>query len=88
MPSFWIPSLTPSTENGANETKPLKLSPICPASTPTNKHGYSLKSLVTVNFTESKDEQSGELIRICPACTRALNNGVKAMCKLTHPMEG
>ncbi|KMP00710.1 hypothetical protein CIRG_00852 [Coccidioides immitis RMSCC 2394] len=83
MPSFWIPSLTPSTENGANDAKPAKLSPICPASTPTNKHGYSLKYLVSVNFSEVKDDQSGEMIRVCPSCKRALKNGVKAM--LTKP---
>ncbi|WEW57831.1 hypothetical protein PRK78_003298 [Emydomyces testavorans] len=83
MPSFWIPSLTPSTENGANDSKPAKLSPICPASTPTNKHGYSLKALVTVHFTEEKDDQSGEMVRICPSCKRALHNGVKTM--LTKP---
>ncbi|KAI1964632.1 hypothetical protein LOZ58_001317 [Ophidiomyces ophidiicola] len=83
MPSFWIPALTPSTENDAGNSKPAKLSPICPASTPTNKHGYALKSLVTVNFTEEKDEKSHEMVRICPSCKRALSNGVKAM--LTKP---
>ncbi|KAL1957215.1 hypothetical protein VTO42DRAFT_6249 [Malbranchea cinnamomea] len=83
LPSFWVPSLTPSTENGADMTKPLKLNPICPASTPENKHGYSLKLLVTVNFTEEKDDQTGEIVRICPSCKKALNNGLKAM--LTKP---
>ena len=78
LPSFWIPSLTPSTENGA-DTKPLKLNPICPASSPENKHGYSLKLLVTVHFTEEKDGKSGETIRVCPSCKKGLNNGLKAM---------
>ncbi|PGH13381.1 hypothetical protein AJ79_03660 [Helicocarpus griseus UAMH5409] len=82
LPSFWVPSLTPSTSNGPHDGKPVKLSPLCPASTPENKHNYSLKGLVTVNFTENKDEQ-GETIRICPSCKKGLSNGVKAI--LTKP---
>ncbi|PGH13086.1 hypothetical protein AJ80_06458 [Polytolypa hystricis UAMH7299] len=79
LPSFWIPSLTPST-NGGND-KPAKLNPMCPASTPENKHSYSLKLLVDVHFAEDKgDGQSGNTVRICPSCKKVLNNGLKAMC--------
>src|SRR5436190_23157650 len=65
LPSFWVPSLTPSTANDSRELKPAKLNPICPASSPTNKHSYSLKALVTVNFTEEKDDKDGGTVRIC-----------------------
>ncbi|RAL15142.1 putative RING finger domain protein [Aspergillus homomorphus CBS 101889] len=83
LPSFWVPSLTPSTdpdEIAAN--KPVKLTPICPASTETNKHGYSLKGLVDVHFTEEKGA-GGELARVCPSCKKTFTNGLKAM--LTKP---
>ncbi|OJD16765.1 hypothetical protein AJ78_03103 [Emergomyces pasteurianus Ep9510] len=83
LPSFWVPSLTPSTSNSPHDAKPVKLAPLCPASTPENKHNYSLKGLVNVNFTEDKDDQSGETIRICPSCKKGLSNGVKAI--LTKP---
>ncbi|EGC41765.1 RING finger domain-containing protein [Histoplasma capsulatum var. duboisii H88] len=82
LPSFWVPSLTPSTSNDLS-SKLVKLAPLCPASTPENKHNYSLKNLVTVNFTEDKDEQSNEMIRICPSCKKGLSNAVKAI--LTKP---
>jgi len=39
--------------------------------------------LVTVNFTEEKDDKTGEQIRICPSCKKGLSNGPKAM--LTKP---
>ncbi|KKA21166.1 RING finger domain protein [Rasamsonia emersonii CBS 393.64] len=81
--SFWIPSLTPSTETDIT-TKPVKMSPICPGSTDKNRHEYSLKTLVDVHFTEEKVEDgSGEVSRICPSCKKVLTNGLKAM--LTKP---
>ncbi|KAL2369122.1 RING finger domain-containing protein, variant [Blastomyces gilchristii SLH14081] len=83
LPSFWVPSLTPSTSNDLHSVTPVKLAPLCPASTPDNKHNYSLKNLITVNFTEDKDKQSGETIRICPSCKKVLSNGVKSI--LTKP---
>ncbi|KAI9723334.1 MAG: hypothetical protein M1812_001217 [Candelaria pacifica] len=66
LPSFWVPSLTPSsnTNNTLHDTsKPPKLNPICPASALKKPHNYSLKTLVTVNFTEEKDDKTGDLIR-------------------------
>lgn len=53
---------------------------MCPGSSPTNNHGYSLKGLVTVNFTEEKDDKSEETTRICPSCKKGLSNGMKSMC--------
>ncbi|EZF29950.1 hypothetical protein H109_04082 [Trichophyton interdigitale MR816] len=79
LPSFWVPSLTPSVAENGDDLKSTKLNPICPASTPQNKHGYSLKGLVTVHFTEEKDEKTGDMVRICPSCKKALSNGLKAM---------
>ncbi|TQB70768.1 hypothetical protein MPDQ_008115 [Monascus purpureus] len=53
--SFWIPSLTPDTDpTEAIANKSVKLSPICPGSNESNRHSYSLKSLVDVHFTEDK----------------------------------
>ena len=79
--SFWIPSTstTPST-NISTSTRPLKLHPLCPASTPEHKHQYSLKTLITVNFTEEDSSSSaGTQIRICPSCKKALTNTSRAM---------
>ncbi|KAF3480425.1 uncharacterized protein GIQ15_05772 [Arthroderma uncinatum] len=83
LPSFWVPSLTPTVAENGEDAKLAKLSPLCPASTPQDKHGYSLKTLVTVHFTEEKDEKTGDMVRICPSCKKALSNGLKAM--LTKP---
>ena len=85
LPSFWVPSLTPSSTLGRN-IKPQKLQPFCPASTETSTHPLSLKSLISVSFSTSGPESGtsdNSPHRICPACKRALNNGVKAM--LTIP---
>ena len=78
--SFWIPALTPDTdltETIANRS--VKLSPICPASTDSNKHNYSLKSLVDVHFTE-EPAADGSISRVCPSCKKNLSNGLKAIC--------
>ncbi|KAJ5669019.1 hypothetical protein N7462_010089 [Penicillium macrosclerotiorum] len=83
LPSFWVPSLTPTTD--ANEiaaNKSVKLAPVCPGSTETKKHNYSLKSLVDVHFTEEK-ASDGTVSRVCPSCKKNLSNGLKAM--LTKP---
>ncbi|MCJ1475263.1 hypothetical protein MMC13_003925 [Lambiella insularis] len=88
LPSFWVPSLTPSTNSKV--AKLAKLHPFCPASSETSAHPLSLKTIISVHFSNSKPE-SGEPAsasgasssRICPACKRALKNGVKAM--LTIP---
>lgn len=54
------------------------MTPICPASTDSNRHAYSLKSLVDVHFTEEKTDD-GTLARVCPSCKKTLTNGLKAM---------
>ena len=83
LPSFWVPSLTPST-NHSKDAKPVKLSPLCPASTPENKHSLSLKLLVTIHFKTSLNTTSSEAPNlICPACDKNLSNTVKAV--LTKP---
>ncbi|KAI5297911.1 hypothetical protein KEM55_004078 [Ascosphaera atra] len=81
LPSFWVPTLTPSVE--APEEKRRKITPICPASSSDNEHTYSLKTLVTVHFTEEKDDETKEVTRICPACRKGLTNGSRAI--LTKP---
>ena len=90
--SFWIPSSDSlnqsiSTSASSTTTRP-KLHPLCPGSTADDTHTYSLKSLVTITFTESgtdgpvttsgtgnKDEPS----RICPSCKKALTNTSRPM---------
>ncbi|KAG9246703.1 hypothetical protein BJ878DRAFT_496004 [Calycina marina] len=82
LPSFWVPSITPSSNTATtlhNVTKQAKLSPICPSSPPDKPHCYSLHGLVTVQFTEEKDAASKTNPRICPACKKALSNTSKAM---------
>ncbi|KAI9702431.1 MAG: hypothetical protein M1836_000910 [Candelina mexicana] len=86
LPSFWVPSLTPSSNTNDvlhDTSKPPKLNPLCPASSVTKLHNYSLKTLITVSFTEEKDDKTGDLVRVCPSCRKGLSNGVKAM--LTKP---
>ncbi|KAI0393640.1 ENOS interacting protein [Xylariaceae sp. FL0594] len=86
LPSFWVPAVTPSSNNRdtlhevAKKTKSI---PICPASSEEKPHAYSLHSLVTVHFTEDHDEQGRETVRICPSCKKVLGNSSKA--KLAKP---
>ncbi|KZF21646.1 hypothetical protein L228DRAFT_239606 [Xylona heveae TC161] len=84
LPSFWVPSQTPESGSGNSANlykveKPPKLNPVCPASDRDRPHNYSLKTLVTVQFTEEKDSKTGELQRVCPSCQKALSNSTKAM---------
>lgn len=74
-----MPSLTPTTDpNEIAASKPVKLTPICPGSTETNRHSYSLKALVDVQFTEEKGAD-GSVSRVCPSCKKNLSNGLRAM---------
>ncbi|KAF3938240.1 hypothetical protein ABW19_dt0205041 [Dactylella cylindrospora] len=82
LPSFWIPSLTPSLST--SELAPVKapkLQPVCPGSDPDKLHNYSLKGLVNVKFTEEEGERNkhGEPARICPSCRKGLSNETKAI---------
>ncbi|KAI2470623.1 ENOS interacting protein [Annulohypoxylon bovei var. microspora] len=92
LPSFWTPSVTPSsnTKDSLHEVvKKPKNMPMCPAAMEDSPHAYSLHTLVTVNFTE--EEEGGEesrgssnpsnkkkRIRVCPACKKGLSNSSKA----------
>lgn len=83
LPSFWVPSLTPSVANAEAPQKELKLRPVCPASDSNHIHHLALKTLVGVRFTEEQDDKNkhGEPQRSCPSCKKVLNNASKAMCK-------
>ncbi|RYP61028.1 hypothetical protein DL769_007891 [Monosporascus sp. CRB-8-3] len=87
LPSFWTPSMTPSTASNTNtdekkNKKTTKGTPICPASREDDPHPYSLHTLVTVNFTEEDEGGGGDgrtRRRICPACRKGLSNASKAV---------
>ncbi|KAI9815178.1 MAG: hypothetical protein M1826_002092 [Phylliscum demangeonii] len=86
LPSFWVPSLTPSSNTSTalhGVAHQPKRQPVCPASAKDQPHAFSLKTLVTVHFSEEKDDQTGELVRSCPSCKRVLGKGMKAV--LTTP---
>ncbi|CAM0139445.1 unnamed protein product [Umbelopsis sp. WA50703] len=70
LPSFWLPSLTPSAET-TTEKETDKIQPMCAAS---QLHPVTIKSLINVLFTH-EDGKSGNAI--CPACMKGLNNGTK-----------
>lgn len=81
LPSFWSPSVTPSSNsnNVLHEVKKkVKTHPTCPASPEDNPHYYSLHTLVTVNFTEETNSDTKKSQRICPACKKALSNSSRA----------
>jgi nitric oxide synthase-interacting protein len=59
--------------------KPAKTQPTCPASRQDKAHTYSLHTLVSVHFTEEKDDQTKATQRICPSCNKILSNASKAM---------
>ncbi|KAG5519946.1 hypothetical protein PMAC_000223 [Pneumocystis sp. 'macacae'] len=73
MNSFWIPSLTPSV-NVKEAIKKRKMTPICPASSANKSHKISLKTLISVHFTENDLSENKYPQRICPACKKKLSN--------------
>ncbi|KUJ19393.1 ENOS interacting protein [Mollisia scopiformis] len=82
LPSFWVPSITPSSNTKTelhSISKKVKQSPMCPASPPDRPHFYSLHALITVAFTEEKGSNTEKSQRICPSCKKALSNTSKAM---------
>jgi nitric oxide synthase-interacting protein len=86
LPSFWVPSITPSsnTNNTLHEiAKKAKVSPVCPSSPIDQPHNYSLHTLITISFTEETIDGCKTTQRICPACKKVLSNSSKAM--LTKP---
>lgn len=83
LPSFWVPSVTP-TSNSKDKLhevkKKAKTTPICPSSQENSPHPYSLHTLVTINFTEEGDSKGTKTkTRICPSCKKGLTNSSKAM---------
>ncbi|KAI0481044.1 hypothetical protein GGR56DRAFT_688488 [Xylariaceae sp. FL0804] len=92
LPSFWTPSVTPSsnTKDVLHEVvRQTKTAPTCPASPADRPHTYALHGLVTVQFTEEEEEEGGQgegeggrgtqKSRVCPACKKGLNNTSRAM---------
>lgn len=82
LPSFWSPTVTPSSNssNTLHEVKKkVKTQPTCPSSSEDKPHHYSLHTLVTVNFTEETDSNTKKPQRICPACKKGLSNSSRAM---------
>ncbi|KAK6834274.1 hypothetical protein PG990_000903 [Apiospora arundinis] len=93
LASFWVPSITPSsnTKDTLHDiTKKAKTVPTCPASPEDRPHAYSLHTLVTVCFTEEEEDEGGvaqpkngksrkKMQRVCPSCKKALSNSSRAM---------
>lgn len=82
LPSFWVPSVTPTsnTKDTLHEVKKkTKTSPICPSSQEHHPHTYSLHTLVTINFAEEEAKNAKTKTRICPSCKKGLSNSLKAM---------
>jgi nitric oxide synthase-interacting protein len=82
LPSFWVPSVTPSSNTNVelhDIKKKTKSQPVCPSSPAEKPHFYSLHTLITVEFTEEVDSTTKEKGRICPACKKGLSNSSKAM---------
>ncbi|KAL9043515.1 MAG: hypothetical protein Q9214_003300 [Letrouitia sp. 1 TL-2023] len=87
LPSFWVPSLTPTTKTTAG---PVKLNPVCPASSPSDSHNLSLKTVISINFTKSSstadssnprgtgNKRAEDATLVCPACAKPLSNTLKA----------
>ncbi|KAL7754078.1 hypothetical protein RI367_000057 [Sorochytrium milnesiophthora] len=77
LPSFWIPSLTPSVEKDElpSEGTVTKKDVMCLSSAP---HPVFLKKLFPVKFTKAKEAKSGdERTFACASCSKQLNNGLK-----------
>ncbi|KUI64688.1 hypothetical protein VM1G_00233 [Cytospora mali] len=82
LPSFWVPSVTPTsnTKDKLHEVKKkAKTSPVCPSSQENRPHAYSLHTLVTINFTEEEARDTKAKTRICPSCKKGLTNSSKAV---------
>ncbi|KAK3302384.1 uncharacterized protein B0T15DRAFT_303601 [Chaetomium strumarium] len=81
LPSFWSPTVTPSSNSNNvlhETTRKAKTQPVCPAAPEDNPHHYSLHTLVTVNFTEEVDSDTKQPRRTCPACNKGLSNSSRA----------
>lgn len=83
LPFFWTPGQTP--DNKKADLKAIKQQPTCPAAAADKPQDFSLKSLVTVNFTSdtppttSNPTETELPTRTCPSCNKALTNSTKAI---------
>ena len=80
--SFWIPSKIP--DNKKADLRAIKHHPTCPAAAADQPHDFTLKSLITVQFTEDKPSDtnapaSDNPTRTCPSCNKGLSNSSKAV---------
>jgi len=92
--SFWVPGVEERINKGkggfGREKSQAKLTPVCPGSGEEEGsiHGFSLKGLVSVQFTEEENAQTGggekEKVRVCPSCKKKLSNSSKAMLGLAQ----
>ncbi|KAL8303602.1 hypothetical protein RB600_007182 [Gaeumannomyces tritici] len=94
LPSFWAPTVTPTSNqhNVLHEVKkPVKREPVCPSSKEGSPHPLSMHSLTAIHFTEdgppegakggssSSGAAAAARQRICPSCRKALSNSSKAV---------
>lgn len=78
LPAFWAPSQIP--DNQKAEIKSIKQHPTCPAAAEGKAHDFTLKTLVTVNFTsENAGFDAEQAIRTCSSCNKALSNSTRAV---------
>ncbi|KAF6843668.1 Nitric oxide synthase-interacting protein-like protein [Colletotrichum musicola] len=77
LPSFWTPSQTPDADAARQAVglpQNTKLTPICPASSESSQHSYSLKNFIHLNFKEEVDPKTAIGRRMCPSCLKTLGN--------------
>ncbi|KAI5362484.1 Putative nitric oxide synthase-interacting protein [Septoria linicola] len=78
LPAFWVAGKTP--DNKKSDVKAIKPHATCPAASAESPHEFTLKTLITVNFTEEKSSSdSTTASRSCPACNKGLSNSTKAI---------
>ena len=80
--SFWIPSKIP--DNKKADVKATKQHPTCPAAAADKPHEFTLKGLITIQFTEDRASDTASYTsdapsRTCPSCNKALSNSTKAI---------
>lgn len=89
LPSFWVPSETPSQHHTSSSAQ-QKTTPTCPSADPSHPHTLSLKTLTSVHFSHQEDDRSNEkeqpgggkgkrVVWTCPSCQKALSNSAKAV---------
>ncbi|TPX47665.1 hypothetical protein SeMB42_g02633 [Synchytrium endobioticum] len=78
LPSFWIPSLTPSAKSDSIDA--TKLETVCTAVE--KAHPINIKKLMPIKFTPASKSAQGSAASakqeyMCPACLKTLRNGTK-----------